>query len=251
MNVLHVPAGRPVRLLITSRDVIHSFFVPAFRIKMDVLPGPLHPGLVRGDQAGPLPGALHRVLRHSPLDDARRGRGHGAGGVRRVAQGAAARRAWRAARTALAAPRWCRRAAAMVEQGQQLAGAPGCFKCHTIDGSPHIGPTWLGMYVREETLDGRHRRPRRRGLHHPVDDGPRGQAWCAGYQNVMPTFQGSCRAPETAAIVEYIKSLRTDRTCARALRKDPAYEPVASSIDRRRCRRRRPTRSDHVDPRTI
>ena len=39
VGVLHVPANRPVRLLITSRDVIHSFFVPAFRIKMDALPG--------------------------------------------------------------------------------------------------------------------------------------------------------------------------------------------------------------------
>src|SRR5205823_8839477 len=39
VNVLRVPAHRPVRLLMTSRDVIHSFFVPAFRIKQDVLPG--------------------------------------------------------------------------------------------------------------------------------------------------------------------------------------------------------------------
>src|SRR6185295_14180196 len=39
INELHVPAGRPVRLLLTSRDVVHSFFVPDFRIKMDVLPG--------------------------------------------------------------------------------------------------------------------------------------------------------------------------------------------------------------------
>src|SRR5262245_34293394 len=39
INELHVPIGRPVRLTMTSQDVIHSFFVPAFRIKMDVLPG--------------------------------------------------------------------------------------------------------------------------------------------------------------------------------------------------------------------
>ncbi len=39
IGTLHVPAGRPVRLLMTSRDVIHSFFVPDFRIKQDVLPG--------------------------------------------------------------------------------------------------------------------------------------------------------------------------------------------------------------------
>ncbi len=39
ISQLYVPAGKPVRLIMTSRDVIHSFFVPAFRIKQDVLPG--------------------------------------------------------------------------------------------------------------------------------------------------------------------------------------------------------------------
>lgn len=39
INELHVPVGRPVRLMMTSEDVIHSFFIPAFRVKMDVLPG--------------------------------------------------------------------------------------------------------------------------------------------------------------------------------------------------------------------
>ena len=42
INELHVPVGQPVKLTMTSEDVIHSFFVPAFRIKQDVLPGPLH-----------------------------------------------------------------------------------------------------------------------------------------------------------------------------------------------------------------
>ena len=50
INELHVPVGRPVKLTMTSEDVIHSFFVPAFRIKQDVVPGPLHDDLVRGDQ---------------------------------------------------------------------------------------------------------------------------------------------------------------------------------------------------------
>src|SRR5919199_2193873 len=39
INALHVPTGRPVKLTMTSQDVIHSFYVPAFRIKADVLPG--------------------------------------------------------------------------------------------------------------------------------------------------------------------------------------------------------------------
>ena len=67
IDVLRVPAGRPVRLLMTSRDVIHSFYVPAFRMKQDVLPGPLHAAVVQGHQARPLPDPLRRVLRRRPL----------------------------------------------------------------------------------------------------------------------------------------------------------------------------------------
>ena len=39
INELHVPVGQPVKLMMTSEDVIHDFFVPAFRVKQDVLPG--------------------------------------------------------------------------------------------------------------------------------------------------------------------------------------------------------------------
>ena len=60
-------AGRPADpLLMTSEDVIHSFFVPDFRIHMDVLPGPLHVGLVPGDPAGNVSPVLLAVLRHQP-----------------------------------------------------------------------------------------------------------------------------------------------------------------------------------------
>ena len=42
INELHVPVGRAVKLIMTSEDVIHDVFVPAFRVKADVVPGPLH-----------------------------------------------------------------------------------------------------------------------------------------------------------------------------------------------------------------
>ena len=54
INELHVPVGRPVKLIMTSEDVIHSFFVPAFRIKMDVVPGRYTHALVPGHEAGRL-----------------------------------------------------------------------------------------------------------------------------------------------------------------------------------------------------
>ena len=81
INELHVPVGVPVKLTLTSEDVIHSFFVPAFRVKKDALPGALHDRLVPGHEAGPLPPVLRRVLRHPALGHDRVHRGDGAGRV--------------------------------------------------------------------------------------------------------------------------------------------------------------------------
>src|SRR5262249_50692177 len=41
---------------------------------------------------------------------------------------------------------------ALRRQGERVAVREGCFKCHSVDGSPHIGPTWLDLYLREETM---------------------------------------------------------------------------------------------------
>ena len=78
INELHVPVGRAVKLIMTSEDVIHDVFVPAFRVKADVRAGPLHAPLVSGDDARPVSPVLRRVLRHAPLRHDRRGRGDGA-----------------------------------------------------------------------------------------------------------------------------------------------------------------------------
>ena len=66
INELHVPAGRKIKLIMTSEDMIHDFFIPAFRIKADVLPGGIRrSGLKR--PAGHLSPVLRRVLRHESL----------------------------------------------------------------------------------------------------------------------------------------------------------------------------------------
>ena len=65
INELHVPIGQPIKLTLTSEDVIHSFYVPAFRIKQDAVPGRYTRALVRGDEAGQLSPVLRGVLRHA------------------------------------------------------------------------------------------------------------------------------------------------------------------------------------------
>ncbi|SEL72625.1 cytochrome c oxidase subunit 2 [Stigmatella aurantiaca] len=223
VNVLHVPAHRPVRLLITSRDVLHSFYVPAFRIKMDALPGRYTQVWFEATKPGTYQvlcteycGLSHskmlaEVVVLAPEDyeewlkEQQRGRLQG--------------RQDALADTSLVPP-----VARMAEQGEKLAVSQGCLKCHTVDGSQHVGPTFLGLYDREEKLaDGQTVRVDEAYITQSMMDP--GAHLVVGYQNVMPTYQGKLQGPETAAIVEYLKTLRTANV-REASPEGPAYDPV-------------------------
>ena len=140
INELHVPVGRPVKLIMTSEDVIHDFFVPAFRVKADVIPGRYTQPLVPADQAGTLSPVLRRVLRHAALGHDRRGRRDGAERVPGVAE---RRRAGRIAR--VGRRRSC---------SQDLA----CNTCHRPDAQGR-GPVLEGLFGKTvhaaERRDGR------------------------------------------------------------------------------------------------
>ncbi len=56
INELHVPVGRPIKITVTSEDVLHSLYFPAFRTKIDAIPGPLHRAVVR---SRPSPATYH------------------------------------------------------------------------------------------------------------------------------------------------------------------------------------------------
>ena len=84
-GVLHLPAGTPVDIVVTSRDVIHAFWIPRLAGKIDAVPGQRQRAAHPGRHAGPLRGALRRVLRHRPRRHAlRRHRASGRGFRRRA-----------------------------------------------------------------------------------------------------------------------------------------------------------------------
>jgi len=96
-----------------------------------------------------------------------------------------------------------------------------------VDGTRHIGPTWTLLYGRSEKLV--------TGKTIVADEGyltksimDPGADVVAGYQHVMPTYQGRLSPPEIAAIVEYIKSLSTQ-----AIRSGPSEGPAYESIPRK------------------
>jgi cytochrome c oxidase subunit II len=200
---LTVPAGRPVRLIMTSRDVIHSLYVPALRLKQDVIPGRYVTMWFTADKPGtyPIYCAEYCGVSHSRMlgqlvvlsdDD------YGAWLATSEAQAVAARDV--TGPPALSDSN-------LTSVGQTVAARRACLACHTVDGQRHIGPTWLGLYESKVKLtDGRTIVADEAYLTKSMME-PRADV-VEGYTPVMPTYHAVLSEPETAALVEYIKSLR-------------------------------------------
>jgi cytochrome c oxidase subunit 2 len=202
---LTVPAGRPVRLIMTSRDVIHSFYVPALRMKQDVIPGRYTTMWFNADRPGTYPiycaeycGVSHSRMRGELVvlsdDD------YDAWLAGSEAQAVAERTAHPSAGEDILNTD-------LPSIGRSVATRRACFACHTADGQKHIGPTWLGLYMSRVPLtDGRVVTADEAYLTKSMME-PKADI-VAGYRPIMPTYHGILEEPETAALVEFIKTLR-------------------------------------------
>jgi cytochrome c oxidase subunit 2 len=191
LDVLTVPVARPTQLIMTSRDVIHSFFVPAFRVKQDVLPGRYVSVWFEPTQVGEylLECAEYCGVSHSRM----------LGRVRVLSVEDYA--AWLEGTTDS-------RDSSMnlVSLGRDAAVRHACFSCHTVDGQAHIGPTWQGLFgASVELTSGARVTADAAYLTRAMMD-PAAEV-VAGYPPVMPTYLGSLSQPEVAAILEYLRSL--------------------------------------------
>jgi cytochrome c oxidase subunit 2 len=185
---LRVPVGQPVELTMTSRDVIHSFYVPAFRVKQDVVPGRLTTMWFTATE----PGSFDILCAEYC------GAGHSRMRGRVIAMPPAEYAAWTGGHTTND----------LAKIGEQLAADNGCLRCHTVDGTPHLGPSWKGLYGSRVPLSD--------GTTVVADDAYLTESMMdptaklhVGYPPLMPSFLGRLSGPEVDAIVEYIRSLRT------------------------------------------
>ncbi|MGA3399618.1 MAG: cytochrome c oxidase subunit II [Acetobacteraceae bacterium] len=189
IDTLHVPVNKPVELVMTSQDVIHDFFVPAFRVKRDVLPGQYETLWFRADEVG----TYHLFC--SQLC----GTGHAAmiGSV-----------------VVLSDPDYAKWLAqngtsdTLAQDGKQLFIRYGCSGCHNDHGTVRA-PSLVGLYGSPVPLSN--------GTTVTADDRyirdsilqPRSRI-VASYAPVMPSFQGVISEGDLLKLVAYIESLGSE-----------------------------------------
>ncbi|HWV56343.1 MAG TPA: cytochrome c oxidase subunit II [Longimicrobiales bacterium] len=203
VGVLYVPAGQPVRLHLTSRDVIHSLFVPAFRMKRDAVPGTYTTAWFEAVEPGRFPiyctelcGAGHSMMRAEVVVLRADEYETWLGGQRLPAASTAG-----GPSSGEPAP-----STRLAELGQDVAVRHGCLMCHTLDGTPHIGPTWLGLYGSWQTMsDGTRIFVNEAYITESMMD-PTARI-VAGYPPLMPSFRGLITPAEFASVIELMKSL--------------------------------------------
>lgn len=190
VNELVVPVGQPVKLLMSSQDVIHSFYVPAFRIKQDVLPNRYTVAWFEATAVGnyDLFCAEYCGTSHSEM----------IGKVKVLSN--ADYLAW------IDEAAFSGEGMSPVDLGQKLYTSKACITCHTTDGSPGNGPSFMNVFGHTVELDD--------GTTVEADENyiresiltPRKKI-VAGYQAIMPTYQGLLKDREIDALISYIKSL--------------------------------------------
>ena len=180
---LVVPNGKPVKLLLSSVDVIHSFFIPDFRVKMDALPNRYTSMWFQSDHDGVYDFycAEYCGQQHSKM----------VGTVSVVSETEYAK--------------WIEEIS-VTPPGDVLYKRFGCNTCHSLDGTTGNGPSFKNIFGKKEELED--------GTLQLVDDNylresilePKAKV-LKGFEPVMPTFQDTVNQEELDALIDFIKSL--------------------------------------------
>ena len=190
INELHVPLGRDVKLIATSEDVIHDVFVPAFRVKADVIPGRYVTIWFRATK----PGRYHLFCaeycgtKHSGMT----------GEV--IVMEPAAYQAWLSGGA---------QGGSLADAGQKLFGDLACNTCHRPDAQGR-GPVLDGLFGKTVSLQSGDTIVADEAYVRESILNPSAKI-TAGYQPIMPTFQGLVSEEQLLELIEYVKSLQAQK----------------------------------------
>ena len=190
INTLHVPVNRPVRITMASEDVIHSLFLPAFRVKMDVLPNRYRSMWFQATKTGRFHifcaeycGTLHSGMI-----------------------------GWVEVMDASAYQRWLAGGSegSLASQGEQLFQKYACATCHTNDATGR-GPVLQGVYgtpvmLSDNSVVTADDNYIRESILNPT------AKVVKGFSPIMPTFQGQVNEDDLIKLLAYVKSLGVQKT---------------------------------------
>ena len=187
---MHVPVNRPVRLVLRSQDVIHSLYIPAFRVKKDCVPGRLNHMWFEATELGEfdLYCAEYCGQKHSKM----------------------------LTTVVVQEPgvfvKWLDDAADYLkdkppaEAGKLVYQKKGCADCHTLDGRAKVGPSFQGLFGQSRPLVGGGSVTAEENYVRDAVLEP-GKHVVAGFDNVMPSYQGRLKEEEITALIAFMKSL--------------------------------------------
>ncbi len=201
---LYVPAGRPVKLVMSSKDVIHAMFIPEFRVKQDVVPG-MYSSLWFTAKLPADGKAYDTAIECAEYCGAPDGKsslyGHSTMlNIVHVLPGDEFDALLKNAFEDPAHP------LSPVQRGERAYHAK-CEVCHSTDGTRVVGPSWKGIWAKQEELDD--------GRTITVDENylrkhilTAGQDVVKGYPKTMPIFAGQLSDRDVEGLIEYIQSLK-------------------------------------------
>jgi cytochrome c oxidase subunit 2 len=186
INELHVPVGRPVKLIMGSEDVLHSYYIPAFRVKADVIPGRYNTLWFQASR----PGTYHLFCaeycgtKHSGM----------IGSI--VAMDPADYQTWLEGGRTEDSP---------VAAGEKLFSDLACISCH-VPGSQGRGPVLANLFGHEVELQGGAKVVADEAYIRESIVNPQAKI-VNGFQPIMPTFQGLVTEEQLLQLIAYVKSL--------------------------------------------
>src|SRR6056297_119557 len=191
VNELNVPVDRPIKLIMSSTDVIHSFYVPDFRVKRDVLPNRYSSIWFEATETGQSVIFCTEYCgeQHSNMD----------GMVNVMSQDEFD--------TWLESGNAVDESVPPAERGEALVSQNGCNACHSVDGSSGVGPSFAGLWGSERTFQ--NAEPVTADENYIRESILESNAKILeGYDPVMPSYQGVINDQQIGDIIEYIKTLK-------------------------------------------